>query len=986
MTLAEALQRAVEAGDPGEAARLLLEASEKERRAAAKEMPEPESGAWYREISRSPQRLAASAVVLLGTSTSAEMRRRSWRLSRVPWSDEAVAVLAARPAAIRESVAKWIVNNDFGTGLWPLLRGLIDKGVVERPTEPGYFVGYATTMLHDGHRVWHRDPQQRFEAMKAHLMHRLRTRPDFVDELFEAFAVEDAVMRMRAMKENSQAWIAAVSELAGDGTIDRGRLIDACLDGHLRDFRPAATRMFAAVYGALDVTLDEAAARADRFPRLLASPDPGAQKLAIAELRRLDKADRDLDPVAVAEACRQPLTGTQKNVAMGALRLLAAVAASDPNDALMIAVTGLGHSRTDVQETAVQLLERHGDTIAADTSLAADLLGWVDVVSPVLRPRIVALTGMGDLDAVVDEHIVTAPIALPDDIPERVSSLLRLGEVRVAVEGGPWPDAVDFAPSDPHVLSEAMAITQIDDLGELVETLTAVLAGSGDAIDGERSLDALSRLCARQPSGFGTLVSPLVKALERYGGIDWLPVRGVGLAATVACWIRGHSPPAPGFLSVKKRRFGRSSELVGTLVKPPPPQYNYYRSFDGGVVPSELDGMVAARCWEVAARMGRRTAQPLLATMTHRGGWLDTGTAAARLAWYRKHNVRPNRFDAIQAVMRLPRIDDVAMADQFLSLGGDVARAMARVCGADTTIEDEGLMRAAAVERPMPVPVPDTAPERSRLRKARRLIFPTEPTTQPRRDDPVGVIEHGLRDADNRWFTWGRFGYGGGRTNVLWATTVAPRRPDILAAALASGIAYDLDANRSSDDDDLVMSKFADWRVPLGDAANSAIALSLSSKNEALATATIDVVGAAAEDGRLDALRLGSMIAMFVNAGVVKPARIMPRLTIVAGMSDLHAEVVRRISERVVAELDDVPRDLHTILQVLNEVGAGLGRGIPDRSARELLTTLTGGSKSSKRAKLASALLELPTEWAPGEPERLAYEGRIATAAEWTAA
>ena len=99
-----------------------------------------------------------------------------------------------------------------------------------------------------------------------------------------------------------------------------------------------------------------------------------------------------MPPRDFARVAATPFTHRQKNLALETLALLARLCKRHPDDrpVLLDAVAqALAHERSDVQERAVKLLEQY-----PDAAPRAALLAYVDAVSPTLRPRVEALTGV----------------------------------------------------------------------------------------------------------------------------------------------------------------------------------------------------------------------------------------------------------------------------------------------------------------------------------------------------------------------------------------------------------------------------------------------------------------------------------------------------------------------------------------------------------------------------------------------------------------
>jgi Family of unknown function (DUF6493) len=130
-----------------------------------------------------------------------------------------------------------------------------------------------------------------------------------------------------------------------------------------------------------------------------------------------------------------------------------------------------------VQERALKLLEQHADDVPR-----AELLGYVEAVSPRLRPRVEALTGVRTSQEEAGEIEIRAPVQ-PRPTPELVR------ETRTPLE----------------------PVQSVDELIELAATL---VEGQGDGDDCERFLDGVSRLCDERSANFERRTAGLAKRAE----------------------------------------------------------------------------------------------------------------------------------------------------------------------------------------------------------------------------------------------------------------------------------------------------------------------------------------------------------------------------------------------------------------------------------------------------------------------------------------
>ena len=155
-------------------------------------------------------------------------------------------------------------------------------------------------------------------------------------------------------------WTAALAGLSAAGHLDRGRLLDACLDAFLRDFPPNHVGWYASFHAALAPSLAEKGARAGRYLALLsAAGKPGVSLGQRVSGELLDAGL--LDAAAFLAASGAALAHPQKSVATTQLKLIGALAAASPPAraaALAAAAQAFAHPREDVQAAALKLIAR----------------------------------------------------------------------------------------------------------------------------------------------------------------------------------------------------------------------------------------------------------------------------------------------------------------------------------------------------------------------------------------------------------------------------------------------------------------------------------------------------------------------------------------------------------------------------------------------------------------------------------------------------
>ncbi len=101
-------------------------------------------------------------------------------------------------------------------------------------------------------------------------------------------------------------WECVLARLAAEGQISRTRLLDASLSGLEHDFPEARARWYAQVHEALAPTIDERAARVDRYLGLPGSRNPSTVTFALKALALLECEGR-IEPHRLLSAVRPAL-------------------------------------------------------------------------------------------------------------------------------------------------------------------------------------------------------------------------------------------------------------------------------------------------------------------------------------------------------------------------------------------------------------------------------------------------------------------------------------------------------------------------------------------------------------------------------------------------------------------------------------------------------------------------------------------------------
>jgi hypothetical protein len=498
----------------------MIALKEPERRKLAKAAQQAFDRAEHDRTSRHRQ---TAILEWIATATARKLASDFWRIgfepdSYVEIADEAYAVLAARGRAYVETFARAVVQNDFGDASWPLVRRAVLEGLIDPPAGDEYL---RRVVVNVGRWSGLSDVDATYKGLVAD--------PGLLEEeVWQVFEVdvgselsntatwEPPMAPGQPGSRGENRWHYALTRLADEGRLDRARLLDASLDALLRDFRASGVGWYAKLHEALEPTPEERVERLDRYLSLVTSPTPAVAREGLAALRRIEDG---VPPDAFARVAPTPLSQRQKNLSIETLSLLAALCKRHPDERTLLleaAAHALGHERTDVQERALKLLAQHPDDVPR-----AVLLQYGEVVSPTLRARVEALTGV-----VTTPRAETPPVEPPNPVHRPA-------------------DVVREEPLEP-----------VATLDELIELSAMLVEGIGDGDDCERFLDGVSRLCDERPPSFERRTAGLAKRAEAAG--YWGPMASGSelVAYVVRAWTGRRRP----------ERVERSRTIMGFLV------------------------------------------------------------------------------------------------------------------------------------------------------------------------------------------------------------------------------------------------------------------------------------------------------------------------------------------------------------------------------------------------------------------------------------
>lgn len=874
------------------------------------------AGLYQNDRTRNPYQTAALCVL-----ATAELKRAS--RVRFWWFPDTTEVMSQAVVKILEDrrpkwATRWLEKNLEGENFfpWALLEELVMTGVCEKPKTDDYI----------------RALGDRFNDFRLALSPRLRERPHLLEEdiwrLFEvstgAFAHDQS--KWAGAADNYESWGTALVRLAGEGVISRERLLDSALEGLARDFTQNIYTGFIRMLKEAKPTGEELGARQEILRELLASPVSHVTRFALAGLKKAQGLQKQELLSSMLPVMSQKVKGN----AVTALKWVAAMVEEDPalrTQARPIFEAGAHHSNVDVRE------------------LASDWLG---------------ATPTAEVVEELPEHL---------DLNGVESHWVKLLELDAAT----FPAPLEFEMAQVPMLDSLQRSQPIEDLQELIDTVTRAVEEVDSGLEVERILGGISRLCDRRPADFEARTEALYKRVESFQPTD--VVRGL-----VSAW--------GGFSDLLKH-------LILVWLRGPRPhvQSTYYK-------PVSVYPFLKERVAELVTRVSGRSARVLLSEPTHERGWIEPSVLVERM----KAGLEPERADLILALLRLAPVGREAalerLADSPLAaaaplrwaLGGgsgpgrrekelEIWLAAARARQPRGRLEIEGLPEEAVrpVEpqwtctwvgkeykfprfswTPEPLP-PETGGAVGFLKKlvggsrARRRLMPT-----------VLLQQQGSRGWETPDLQ--------GSFVVRWLALLWPGNLDFYWKAAANALVERLDYDTTAAFPNFAyLDPLFEPDRPWADLEYLVLSLALISKDADVLGLGIDALIEALNDGRAHHGPFATVLVRLYEADWIKPNRLAESLSEVARVGALHrravAEVLGKLLER------PLPKGGHHLLQLMLEVSDGVSV-----EARSRLGEFSGGGKT---ARLVKRLLEMP-EPAPLEQFRvLALRGRAERGRRW---
>ena len=871
---------------------------------------------------------------------------------------------------------------------WALVRRLFEAGVIRKPDSDRYVDLFVQAMRE--YSVKKPDPHTPISS-------RLLQRPDFLaEDVWRLFECENPAFQTdwvinypsRPRPTNYETWPDALVKLSSDGHVDRQRLLDCCLAGMRRDFKQNYLGGFAKFHDALKPSTAELQAREPTYLDLLTHPTGSIVTFAVRTLAKLNRAGK-LDAESFLSSAAAVFAQPTKSSAVQTLKIAKALADKDSSflpKAQSLAIAAMSHPNTDVQELALEVV---GEVNEADDSLRSQFRRQVANIAPRFQVRAESLLGTTDSG----EQTGADPDEESGDLEAEISALPM--EIRefvglAGVMDRSLPPPLRFQSCDIPAAPKREPLEPIQDIDSLLELAAHLVetVDSGDQI--EQLLDGIARLGHDRGGNFGRLAAPLQQRLEKgqgtssYGlGMFWsgLPLAMADLLFTWLTGQRYHSPNNEWYVSNPVSEFS------------------------------------IVRLREVREIVVGGKPQQLLATPTHRGGWLDPQVFVARIQEHLSTGQSVYRADLMQAMLRLTpdgRADALRAADR---LKGDEGRLCRFALGGNDapTKRDRkiaGLWVCAARTRdpigPLTEPLAPIAQKipnlpdhlmppnyewriettRNQGHEFKKLVFDgmTEYDTRPNKKESIGKRLASKLKPEIQFAEWplGAMHMRPQYYGYLLTDSIAPWRIEWLAtqwptnlesyyqyAALFLHQRFNDNTSRDAPAHFFLSPLFEPTRS-WGDMAHLALCIGLTSKSADARGFAIDALISGIESGHADIETTAAVMSKLLDEGVLKLNRLPAAFEPVFSVSDLHCWWVGALVTRTLARVPELPKNAHFLFDIALQCLTKLKM----RSPESISVLLQGLKGSSKVAKLARELLQLEGASVDEPPEPVIAQAR----------
>ncbi|WP_342376153.1 DUF6493 family protein [Myxococcus stipitatus] len=807
-------------------------------------------------------------------------------------------------------------------------RALVREGVSRQPTHDNYTLG----LLYDTR--FDVNPLDEDPGVREH-------------EVWRLFEVEGGGERSLAARDKytpkEHSWTQVLLRHMRQGTLARGRLLDATLGALERDFAAFRAGWFSRFHEAMEPTPEELEQHRDRYLRLLGSSIPATVSLALEAVTTLH-ARRPLALDSALPALEPVVLARHKNTSLQAVKLLKSLGASaegEEHERVSLAlVLGFSHEAVDVQKAVLKALESLAK--APGDALRAAVAERLDGVAASLKPQVQAWLGHGEASAPTTKQPHSKPGATPASAPTAKHLQAQPGDDS-APSTAPAP-ATPASPTDAR-----FAISPITTVDELLAALSSCIEDAGAPMAVERVLDGVARLGRQRPEDFARKSSALAQRAKKLGAKPYGEPLSFHLACLALAWL------AP------------SGEARATL-----------RQLPCETMKHEHDVFMRLfneRIQDIAVALDAGHDDGLLSMPTHEGGWIAPETLVDRLLARAPGAGEPSDADLGLALFRLaPLQEATTLSAKRFKEGpqGHALQVVAWVLHLSKT--------APSMEKPLASIAArmrgDTPPTRySYTVKARgekpyifREVFVTPESTPAHRartaswDIPSQMTATNLGDVLKPY--------------PRWIATLWPSGMEAYFASQAYALSFNLDWNSAVWGNVASYEQLLHPWLRMGPMARLVLAMGLSAKEPGEHGVSADATLAALDTGRLTAEELGETMRELRPTGLINLKRWAATLARVASTSDTHALQVALVLQRTLRKTEGpAPRDDGALMKLLLELLAQTGTRLTDTEAWDFIQ---GTSHRKTFAPLAptSSAAPPPPPAAPRKTPRKAARRR----------
>lgn len=908
--------------------------------------------------------------------TWADALRHLLLVRRPAWADEWIA------QQLEEQEGRWQFLSPIN---WTLVRRLMRAGVIRRPAVDGY------TRLMAVQGAGDFDPVSDADMLQT--------------DIWQLFVVENAgfswVPEKKALANppkhepgepyyqripRLEGWPRVLLDLAKKGRIERGRLIDETLAALWRDFRPEYRMGFVRFLDHLELTADEMAAREAVFREFLRHDHGPVVGKAIEVLKQIHEACR-LDVAEFLKAVPTALGVLDKGRLKSTLSLVDRIAKQAPAElpwAALAVVPALNHESTELQDHAVKLLTKWK---AAEATLdLSPVLASATSLSGYNRHQLQTLVGTtaadssgakGDDNSDVEQRRQTILSRLAA-LPEWIKGATCLGGLDRALEGWEMPPPFNPDPAVCPVLSGVEPIEPIHTVDELIDAVAHLFQVIERPEEVERVVDAIMRLGGQTTDDFVAKTAGLCQT-------EFSTRRGELTTAAILFWT------SPSVVRLIGRWLATDFEDVE-------PRFSGDPGFEA----------FNQRIAMLITRYRSKRFGAVLATPTHRGGWIDPRVFVERIKSLDASPWLVHRFDVIAGLLRLApdyRGEALATAADLPPPFGPIVRyalgGTDRPTEADQERADEWLAAGRArhprgtLDELKPLGLDEDEPD-----GITRAVYRFRPSidlslyaanTYSRRFDPpcVRVIPEVGRGASLE--TQPTVALAATLNKESELRVMQPWQPELLASfwplntdavlaiACCKLVARINLSGAYWDPTEAWMASLHAADRGWSEMARTALWLAAASRNDRLRGTAVDALIEGIADGRARPGTLAETLLHVASGGWLTLTRLAGALREVARTSVLAERIVAEILDRLIASWAELPRDGHAILALQVGLLGNLRQAASDE-ARTVLSQVKGTGKAAKLAKQLCSFQADDQSPALRRAVLEAAEGRIARA------